>query len=77
MGLTMARRRMMDPPMTPIKSGVTLEASVEDAWSGNEDDDEFILGGADCWGKARGSTRENDIFSNGPNDFFECSNLLK
>ena len=25
----------------------------------------------------RGSTRENDIFSNGPNDFFECSNLLK
>jgi len=33
------------PPMTPIKSGVTLEASVEDVWSGNEDDDKFILGG--------------------------------
>jgi len=39
------------PPKAPIKSGFTLEASVEDAWSGNEDDDEFILGGATAGAK--------------------------
>ena len=44
----MARLRKRTPPKAPTKStksGFTLEAFVEDVLSGDEDDDEVVLGG--------------------------------
>ncbi len=59
------------PPKAPTKSGVTLEALVEDVLKGDEDNNEFVLGGADrlgemCLRRRGGANRQAGHGHGGP-----------